>query len=554
MNYALPSLLIAALCIADGAQAQTLKGRKWSHEKHGIKMTIPDGYDVVPLQIDEQWIVAKFLSEKSYISKSKEYNHEHKPLMRVIVFTEKAKKGTGTEVHESEDGKTKFVGIGAVPYQGYRDYVKRHRKGFFFSKEEDDKIGGEEALMCEIQVHKSEPKLHIYSVVFRRPTFEMAVEFECLEDRKDRVEKHIMRTLNSIRFEEPAAGATAVITGNKKARRTSTRLWTAFRNEWRKRPHEERHQIRKEMEEDHHAKVRKLTPDDWTVSESRHFLVVSHAGDKFTDQMTTGAEMFWEWCEDEFGKLGEDYVRRPVLRLCKDADEYAAFHFDSSNNTGWSLVGAEREIGTYYDNYNGSSGRDVSLLFPGILVHFLQEKDPYIVSYTPYWLTWALNDYVSECYVKGRKLDFRVGDYTRDEARDMVREDKLPELKELLARSESEFTKAMNADRRNAYATSQALRYVLKQKRDKSFKDFINRYFEAAIAVGEKHGDKGGRTFKAAETEEEEERREKEYADASKARAKKLQEEINKLMLSEIPDKSWKKHEKAFAKFVKKGK
>lgn len=554
MRVTLPCALLAVMCATAPAPAQSLKGRKWTHQTHGIKLTIPDGYEVVPLQIDEQWIAAKFLSEKSYISKSKDWNHEHKPLMRVIVFTEEAKKRSGAEVHESEDGKTKLVGLGAVPYQGYRDYVKRHRKGFYFSKEDDAQIGGEDCLMCEIEVHKSEPKLHVYAAVFRRPTFELAVEFECLEDRKDRVEKHIMRTLKSVRFSAPVAEATAVITGNRKVRRTSTRLWTAFRDEWRKRPHEERREIRKDMEEQHHEKVRKLTPEGWSVTESRHFLVVSHAGEKFTDQMTKGAELFWDWCEDQFGALGEDYVRRPVLRLCKDADEYEAFHFDSSNNTGWSLVGAEREIGTYYDNYNGSSGRDVSLLFPGILVHFLQEKDPHIVTYTPYWLTWALNDYVGECYVKGRKLDFRVGDWTRDEAREMVREGALPKLSQLLSRSEAEFTKAMNSDRRNTYATSQALRYVLKQRREKAFKDFVYRYFEAAIQVGEEHGGKNTRTFKSAETEEEEEAREKEYAEQSKERAKKLQVEINKLMLSQISDKTWKKHEKAFAKFVKKGK
>ena len=75
-----------------------------------------------------------------------------------------------------------------------------------------------------------------------------------------------------------------------------------------------------------------------------------------------------------------------ALRMRKDADEYKAFHFDSSNETGWSFTGGDREIGTYYDNYNGSSGRDVSVLFSGILQHFLQERDSYIISYTPYWL------------------------------------------------------------------------------------------------------------------------------------------------------------------------
>ena len=37
-------------------------------------------------------------------------------------------------------------------------------------------------------------------------------------------------------------------------------------------------------------------------------------------------------------------------------------------------------------------------------------------------------------------------------------------------------------------------------------------------------------------------------------RAKKLQKEINELMLGDIKEKTWTKHEAAFGKFVKKGK
>lgn len=548
-----PCVLAAAiLTTTDAATAQQLKGRVWSHSQHGVKLTIPEGYATVPLQVDEKWIAAKFLSDKTYLSKGKDWNREHRALMRIIIFTEKAKKGSATEVHETEG--TTFIGIGAVPYQGYRDYVKRHRRGFFFSKEDEKKIGGQDALMCEVEIHKSEPKLHLYSVVMRQPTFEIAVEFECLEDRLDKVKKQVLRSLNSIRIKAPAAEASAPIT-HKGTKRTSTRLWTAFRSEWRKRPSQEREEIRKDMERQHHAATRKATPEDWTITESKHFMVVSHASPKFTKQMTDGAELFYKWCEKEFGSLGDDYVRRPVLRLCKDRDEYSAFHFDSSNSTGWSLVGADREIGTYYDNYNGSSGRDVSILFSGILQHFLQERDPYIVSYTPYWLTWALNDYVSECYIKGRKLDFRVEDYARDGARELHRQGKLPKLQELLGMDEAKFSKLRSSNYEMNYATSQALRYVIGPgSRDKAFKKFLKRYFRAAIEVGEKNDDSKGMTFKPAETEKEEEERAKAYAKASKERAKRLQGEINAKMLGGINAKTWAKHEKAFGKFVKKGK
>ncbi|MCA8966486.1 MAG: hypothetical protein KDC48_16515 [Planctomycetes bacterium] len=545
------ALLAASLCAP--STAQELKGRVWTHEKFGIKMTIPDGFSVVPLQIDEQWIAAKFLSEKTYLSKDKEWNHEHKPLLRVIVFTEKAKQGTGVEKHEKDDGST-FIGIGAVPYQGYRDYVKRHRSGFFFSKEEEDKVGGEDCLMCEVDVHKGEPKLHLYSVVFRRPTYEVAVEMEVLEDRRDQLEKIALKVIDSLRFKEGVAETTAAVTGAGKS--TSTRLWSAFREEWRKRPSLERAEIRKQMEADHHKAVRAKTPSDWTIEESKHFLVVSHADERFTKRMVDGAETFYSWCEKEFGKLGDDYVRRPVLRLCKDFDEYKAFHFDSSNTTGWSLAGADTEIGTYWDDYNGSSGRDVSIMFDDILLHYLQEMDTHIVAYTPYWLSFALDDYVGSAFIKGRKVEFKVDDYVRDESRNMQREGKLPDLRKVLEMDADAFLAQMKVDSRSDYAATQALRYVLGPgQREKPFKEFLQRYFKAVVAVADKHaGDWKSMDTRSAQTEEEEEQQAKDYSSRTKERRKQLQKEINEMVLNEIDEKAWEKYEKAFQAFVRAGK
>jgi len=555
MRYQLMTSALAAMTLlpVDRVEAQQLQGRKWSHDKLGVQMTIPEDFAVVPLQTDEQWIVAKFLSDKTYLSKDREWNREHRPLMRIIAFTEKAKDSSAAEIHEEDDGST-FIGVGAVPYQGYRDYVKRHRRGFFFSKEDEDEIGGQDCLMCEVDVHRSTPKLHLYSVVFRRPTFELAVEFEVLEDRTDKLKRSCIRALESIRFSDPVAPSGAAVTGS--ARRTSTRLWTAFRGEWRKRSAEERYEVRRQMEREVHQAVKAKTPPDWTVKDSKNFLVISHGNAKFTARMTEGAELFYEWCEKEFGELGDDYVRRPVLRLCKDYDEYKAYHFGSSGATGWSVFGDSAEIGTYYDNYNGTSGRDVSMLFDGILRWYLQEKDSYIVSYTPYWLTWALDDYVDAAIVKGRKLHFRVDDWVRDEARALHRDGKLPSLRKILEMDSDGFSALRKADSRAGYATTQALRYVLGPgQRVKPMKEFLQRYFKAAIAVAEEDDAKREPVDrKSATTEEEEEAMAKAAAERSKDRKKALQKRINDLVLSGVSAKDWKKLEKGYAEFVKKGK
>src|SRR5690606_38421136 len=150
---------------------------------------------------------------------------------------------------------------------------------------------------------------------------------------------------------------------------------------------------------------------------------------------------------------------------------------------------------------------------------------------------------------------FRVADVARDEARDLLRDGKLPKLQTLMSMDEASFTAEMKKEYRNRYAVSQALRYVIGPgAKDKSFKDFLKRYFQAAIEVAEKNDDTRLTLHKSAETEEEEEEQQKEYSRRSKERAKKLQVEINKLILSDIPEKTWEKHESAFEKFVKKGK
>jgi hypothetical protein len=557
MSQILPGLLFAAVSatIVVAVPAQ-LQGRVWTHPPLGFKVTVPDDFSQVPLQTDEKWIIAKFLGDKTYISKDREWNMDHRPLMRVIAFTEAAKKGSGVEVQEEKDGST-FIGIGAVPYQGYRDYVKRHRSGFFFSREDQAKVAGKDCLMCEVQVHKSEPKLRLFAVVFRRPTFEIAVEFEVLEDRIDKLGKICRDAIDSVRFTEVAAapltGAAEKNVGGVTAT-SSSRLWRAFRSEWRKRPAAERAEIRRKIENAHHAAVRQKTPPDWLVRDSKRFLVVSHADANYTDRMVQNAEVFFDWCEKEFGALGDDYVRRPVLRLCRDYDEYKAYHFDSSGSTGWSLFGDDHEIGTYRDDYNGTSGKDASLLFDGILVHYLQEIDSHIVNYSPYWLTWALDDHVSAAIVKDRKLEFRVDDWVRDESRDLQREGKLPKLRTILEYDADSFSTARNSERRVAYATTQALRFVLGPgQKEKAFKDFLRTYFKAVIAAAERHAvEWEPAPSKSAETEEEEEQQAKVSTDQAKARRKQLQKEINAAVFK-LDDKQWERLDKAFDAFVKAG-
>src|SRR5690606_15767092 len=110
----------------------------------------------------------------------------------------------------------------------------------------------------------------------------------------------------------------------------------------------------------------------------------------------------------------------------------------------------------------------------------LQEMEPHIVAYTPYWLSYAPDSYVGNAFVKGKKLEFKVDDYVRDESRDQQREGKLPELRKVLEMDADAFLSQMQAGSRSDYAATQALRFVLGPgQREKAFKDFLQRYFKA---------------------------------------------------------------------------
>lgn len=551
MSWLRPALAFWSVLILSLPASAQLQGRVWTHPQLGFKLTIPEGYREVPLKVDEKWILAKFLSDKVLLSKDRQYNWEHRALLRVIAFTEKAKKESGVEVEEGKDNET-FIGIGAVPYQGYKDYVKRHRRGFFFAKENPGKVLTEACLHCEVDVNKDEPKVWLYSVVFRKPEFELAVEFEVLSDRKEQVEKQCRDALESVRFIAAEAGPSE----SGKVKKSAGRLWTLFRSVWRKRPLAERIEVRRTTELDRIKAVRAVTPADWKVSDSRNFVVLSHTDDRFAERMTEGAELFRAWCEQEFGALSDDYVRRGIVRLCRDWDEAKVYRFDNSGSTGWSLFDDDHEVVTYRDGYHGTSGQDVAHLFPGILQSFLQEKDAYVVAYTPTWMTWSLDTYVRNALVKDRKLVFRVDEYARDKARDMQREGKLPKFRDIVEMDEETFFKSLRGGIDDA--AIQALRYILGPgQKDKFFKDFLKRYFRTAAAAAEKHDAEwvGDTTpMKEATTEEEEEKQAKERRSKGKDRRIQLQKEVNNLMFEKVTDKEWERLEREYEAFVKSGK
>jgi hypothetical protein len=104
--------------------------------------------------------------------------------------------------------------------------------------------------------------------------------------------------------------------------------------------------------------------------------------------------------EDRFGTLSDEYVRRMVIRICKDADEYVAYFTGASQDTFLIFAFGNGEITDFTNSYE-----PFPRIMDGIAWHYLGEKqDSYFDM--PYWLRTALSGYLTTAQLKGRRVVF----------------------------------------------------------------------------------------------------------------------------------------------------
>ena len=124
MPRSLPILVLCAL--AGLVPAQGLKNGWHEDTKTGYKIKIPEKWECVPIAVDEKWIVAKYLADRPVSGKKGEsIGYELKPQMRVIVFSDEARKFKPAEVKADSRTLTNLR-MAETPYKDYKDYMKRN--------------------------------------------------------------------------------------------------------------------------------------------------------------------------------------------------------------------------------------------------------------------------------------------------------------------------------------------------------------------------------------------------------------------------------------------
>lgn len=569
MRSTTPVSLLATVFITVSIPAQATFARGWYQDKTlGFMVRPPAQWRQIPTKPDEQWIVGLFQSKKEYTNKE---GYSKKLMMRIIMFDNAPpkKKEEEKEKEGKKEDKVSVIRFGRnLIHRNFQDYVKRTQSGggFYFNVNKPRK-SGVPGRMYEVKIEKLSygGKRRLVAWDFTQKNVSFAIEFDVYEEHYKKLTPLVKKVFRSFKFvarntfpsEGEAEGAIKIPNDE----------------DWKKLPVTERHRIRLGIEAEQERKLMAKLPKDWKVTKSKHFLVISHGDPKFTKAIVNIGEACFAWLERRFDGLSDEYVRRSIIRICKDYDEYQAYHSGGSGGFGFSISfgSFQREVSElqFYDgermNYQWS------YFMQHLFRHYLRDKDDEFMDDAPDWLSRGIYGMLSGTVVKGRRVSFQPTVSARIAIAKLKKKGgfkngSLKNLRDLMSMTGKEFydLEKKNQDAAIRYQLGYLMRFLEGPgRKHKLFggKDFLVEYCRAATAAYDQYKKDNPTAFSATVKEATTEEEEEEQAAKSRARSERYSKERAKrdrTVLNLVngkacnwTDMEWKSLNKAYARTVK---
>lgn len=421
MRRATPPALLALAAFLTPALAPPLAAQDYRDERLGFELRVPRGWSRIPLMTDEDWVVARFDSEKKdfWTDADSGYTYTHTPSLRVIAFIDaliakakevpeeeggKADEAEGEEP-ESEDDPGTTTGTVHVRtiYRDYLDYLRRTTRGsgqgFYVAEDEESTRSGLPVRELDIRFERptGTGNRRVITWIFDTDIADIAVEFDVLEDEYKKYRNDIQRTLSSYepveRTQDLGLGDTGLI------------LFLDLEG----LPPEARAERRQQAEERSWRRMTMSMPEGWDATEIDGVKVLHHGDPKYAKEVVERIHAVRDWLDETFPEVGRDeYVRMPVVRICKDGDEERAFR-RSSHGSG--VRG--NELVTHKDTYGGAIGGEASYVNDRTLQIWFFDRDYKLWLARPGWLGNGLRMTLGSAKVRGRKLRFDPGSFER---------------------------------------------------------------------------------------------------------------------------------------------
>jgi len=535
-----------------GAQSSTHKD-----ERFGYQFRPPKRWKSIALKSDEMWLTAKFLSDKSYFYTDETgWTYEHTPEVMVIAFQHENQRRKKDVTEEEEDGVKVTTIVINNPYKDYEDFLDRTYAGggWYVDKKEEAEHGDLKVTQYEVKVEKlarTGPK-RIVTWMFHTEDIDYAMQFEFLESEYRAAKKMLERSLKS--FEEVERNGELLPKGGK-----TVGDITFTRKELTAGTPKERRTVRMKSQRDLHDKAIAGLPKDWDHKYYGDVLVLEHEEDKWAKRLGEHLELLLKHIEDTFGYFGEDeYARAPVVRVCDDEEEAAAFNrgvVSGSSGGGMSWTYPGSEIVTYKDDA-GFIGYQVEHVNRQLLSLWMQERDEDLASALPEWVSIGVYEYFGGARRDGRKLEFRKDQSDWDAARLAIAQDRNAPLRELMKLTREEFMSNSGGTDYETYMNRRAdatmfARWLLsnESRRCKQAKtlleDYITNLGEVLVEVKEKENDSWANE-KDPDTEEEEEELARARSERWQAREKELMVETYERTFGDWSEKDWASLQKAY--------
>lgn len=447
--------------------------------RFGFKLRPPKEWSKIPPKLQEPWLLAQYLSDKSYYynDKASGSSWEHKPELLVIAFlSEAARKRTEANA-APQDANEKLKLLLANPAKDYLDYFKRAYSdgGYRVSDPKEAKVEDLAVTQYQIDVPKltrTGPR-RIVCWVFHTPDVDFAVQCDTLEDAWSKLEKPVTATLRSFRtvartdgdptnasagsvpaVDDPSAGTPAERRIQRKAQETKLR-----------------------------EQAKATAPQGWQVFESGRFLVITHTDEKYSRRLAEQCEAVLSWLEQTFPFVGpEEFVRGPILRICADSKEEQSLR---KAGDGFWFSDQDIEIVTYQDQLG--FGRESSTIDRGnqqVLSLWFSERDRDMWRAMPSWLKGGLFGVVGNARSKGDKLELKPDEWEHDELRERSRLGKSSAPRELMKTSFGDYSSSLEWWSRS-YEVAALVRFFVTGPAAKNprTKDVLREYIKNLHAV-----------------------------------------------------------------------
>lgn len=514
-------------------------------ERIGFKIGTPRGWTAIPLRVDERWIVAKYLSDKTDRWNNEQgWTIEHRPEMHAIAFVSEAIKARPKVTKkENKKGETEILVEYESPFKDYKDFMARRYTGggYHIASEEETKVGDVSVTALEIKVERlsNDGPKRIVTWIYHVPDVDVAVHFECLEDAYDKLKPEIQRCLRSFRPIARSGGALF------EASTPGRRLTFLDLDEMTV---EERKVQKVAMEREAHEKAAANVPDGWTAKKMGRFFVVNHTDDKYAKRVVEQAEAVWQYLEANFAFIGPgEYVRSPIIRICKDYDEEKTYYTGRGDAT-WNNL----EIFTHKD-YGGSQSWEMEWVNRRVAMLWFEDRDRTLYWSFPQWLDAGLEEMLGRARSKNGRIDFKSDDWDREDVREAAREGRALAPRALMNMSGEDFFQ----DYLNRQQAAALVGFFLtgSAAKNKQTKDLLTTYLKNLKSVvdaveKEEESASGKKKDGDPKTEDEEDEAFKNERQAWQKREKRVMEETWHKTFGAWSDSEWKRFEDVYFKAI----